>query len=275
VVAIRLSDASVHVFNMLCSNVRTLPTPASCKHSGSGMWSRGGVTVDPDPSMSGRIYVATGNGAFDADRGGTNYGDSVVSLSADARKVLGYYAPENSEELQSDDVDLGSTAPAALPRENNSKTPLMLVQGGKDGVLRLLDRSNLRGVGSELQRVDIGSALYSTPAVWQDPSSHQTWIYFGLSDGVRAYRIVTSQGVSRLVHAWTSGEGETQEGTSPVVSGGVVFVAMNGAMFGLDAHSGKRLWSGSIGNVHWESPIVANNAVFCSDENGMLSAFSL
>jgi outer membrane protein assembly factor BamB len=59
------------------------------------------------------------------------------------------------------------------------------------------------------------------------------------------------------------------------VSDGVVFVAMNGAILGLDAHTGKKLWAGSIGSVHWESPIVANSALYCSDENGTLSAFSL
>lgn len=275
VVSVRLRDGSVHVFNTLCSNRHSLPTANSCASTRSGIWSRGGVVVDPDRSMSGRIYFSTGNGNFNANNGGYDYGDSVLSLSADARSLLGYYTPESYEELESGDVDLGSTAPTLLPPEPQSKTPLMLVQGGKDALLRLIDRTNMRGIGNELQRVDMGAGLYSTPAVWQDPSTRQTWIYLGLADGVRAYRVVTRDRVSRLVHAWTSTAGETQEGTSPVVSGGVVFVAMDSAIYGLDAYTGKTVWSGAIGTVHWESPIVANGRLFCSDEDGMLSAWSL
>jgi outer membrane protein assembly factor BamB len=222
--------------------------------------------------MGGRIYFATGNGNFAAGR---DYGDSVLSLSADARSLLGSYTPENYEELEKGDVDLGSTAPALLPREDGSKTPLMLVQGGKDAILRLIDRTNMHGLGGELQRVDIGSGLYSTPAVWQDPSTRQTWVFLGLADGVRAYRLITKDRASRLVHAWTSPAGETQEGTSPAVNDGVVFAAMNGALYALDAHTGKKTWTGSIGSVHWQSPLVANGWLFCSDEDGMLSAFSL
>jgi hypothetical protein len=225
--------------------------------------------------MNGRIYFTTGNGNFNANSGGHDYGDSVISLGADGRSLMGYYTPEDYAELENGDTDLGSAAPALLPRESGSKTPLMLVQGGKDAILRLIDRANMHGVGGELQRVDIGSGLYSTPAVLQDPSTRQTWIYLGLADGVRAYRLVTKNGVSRLVHVWTSSDGETPEGTSPAISGGIVFVAMNGAIYALDSRSGKKLWSGSIGDVHWESPIVANGWLFCSDQDGMLSAWSL
>ncbi len=275
VVSVRLSDGSTNVFNSLCSNRRSLLTQTTCSQSGSGIWSRGGVVVDPDPSMHGRIYFTTGNGDFNANRGGQDYGDSVISLSADARSLLGYYTPDDYAELENGDVDLGSAAPALLPREPRSKTPLMLVQGGKDSILRLVDRANMRGLGRELQRVAMGSQLYSTPAVWQDPSTRQTWVYLGLADGVRAYRVVTKDGVSRLVLAWTTTEGETAEGTSPVVSGDAVIVAMNGAVYGLDARSGKKLWSGSMGAVHWQSPIVANGRLFCSDQDGNLNAWSL
>lgn len=275
VVSVRLNDGSTTIFNTLCSNRRSLPTPTSCSHSGSGIWSRGGVVADPDPSMRERIYVTTGNGDFDANTGGQDYGDSVISLSADARSVLGYYTPEDYAELENGDVDLGSAAPALLPREARSKTPLMLVQGGKDAILRLIDRSNMHGLGDELQRVDIGSQLYSTPAVWQDPATRQTWVYLGVDDGVRAYRLVTTDRTSRLVHAWTAMAGETSEGTSPTVGDGVVFVAMNDAIYALDAHSGKKLWSGSMDAVHWQSPIVSSGWLFCSDQNGVLNAWSL
>jgi len=43
---------------------------------------RGGVVVDPDPAMAGRIYATTGNGLSTANAGGSDYGDSVRSLRA-------------------------------------------------------------------------------------------------------------------------------------------------------------------------------------------------
>jgi hypothetical protein len=43
VVAVRRSDGTTHVFNSLCSNVRTLPTPKSCPSNLSGIWARAGA----------------------------------------------------------------------------------------------------------------------------------------------------------------------------------------------------------------------------------------
>src|SRR5580704_15041398 len=79
VVSVRLSDGTTAVLNSLCSQNRRLPGPHSCPQQRSGIWARGGAVVDPDPSMGGRIYTATGNGDFSANTGGHNYGDSVIS----------------------------------------------------------------------------------------------------------------------------------------------------------------------------------------------------
>ncbi len=275
VVAIRLSDGLTGVFDSLCSGKHVLPIANSCGESDSGIWARGGVAVDPDPSMHGRIYAATGNGRFDADSGGDDFGDSVLAISRDASRLDDYYTPSNYAQLENGDTDLGSSSPGILPRERNSRTPLLAVQGGKDGILRLLDRQHLGHVGGELQRIDIGAALFSSPAVWSDPQN-RTWIFLGLPDGVRAFRLQTdARGNSRLVKAWTANIGQTNEGTSPIVSNGVVFVAMSGALAGLDAETGRRLWSGAIGATHWESPIALNGWLFCSDEDAHLTAFSL
>jgi outer membrane protein assembly factor BamB len=65
------------------------------------------------------------------------------------------------------------------------------------------------------------------------------------------------------------------QGTSPVVANGVVFVATSGQLIALDAETGQRLWSNALGPIHWESPTVADGAVYCSDENGALTAFTL
>jgi len=286
VVALRLRDGATHVFNTLCSNIRALPldkqydarSTSSCPNTKSGMWSRAGVVVDPDPSMGGRIYAASGNGLFDANKGGTNYGDSILSLSADGSRLLGYFTPTNYSYLDQNDLDLGSTAPVMLPREPHSRTPLMAVQGGKDQTIHLVDRTRLGGVGAGLQTLHIdGAVLFTQPAMWRQPGG--TWVYVGDNSELRALRLVTNgQGVSRLVTGWTAGVGST----SPVVSNGVVFAATSGVLNAFDARTGRRLWTsslssagGGIGGIHWESPIVVNGYVYISDESGHLTAYAL
>ena len=274
-VAIRTDGGSAHVFNTLCSDDRSLPTATSCAHSGSGIWARAGAVPDPDPSMHGTVYIATGNGDFDANSGGHDYGDSVLAVSSDGTQLLGYYTPSNYAELDSGDVDLGSTAPAPLPQQPKSRTPLMLVQGGKDGMLRLLDRKHLGGVGAELERVDVGSPIFTTPAVWSDDHA-TTWIYLGMADGVQAYQLKTGpNGKTRIVNVWTKQAGEAREGSSPAVSNGVLFLAMDGTLYAMDARSGRIISSASIGEIHWESPVISGNSVYCSDEDGRISAFAI
>lgn len=282
VVAIRLSDGASHVFNSLCSNDRKLPTASSCASQRSGIWARGGAVVDPDSSMKGEVYAATGNGDFDANTGGHNYGDSVLGLTADLGALEGSYTPHDYTSLQDDDTDLGSTSPVLLPRQAGSKTPLLLAQGGKDAIFRLVNRAHLPGVAGELQELNLQGPLFSTPAVWTD-SSNRAWIFIGLSQELDAYRVETSGGKTHLVAAWQSQAGQTQgEGTSPVVSNGIVFAAFDGAIVAVDALTGRSLWSsalkaagGTIGSVHWQSPIVIDGWVYCSDQNGNLTAYAL
>ena len=271
VVAIRLSDGSKHVFNSLCADKHDLISPAICPAQRSGMWSRAGVVVDPDPSMQGRIYGATGNAPFDADKG--DYGDSIVALSADASRLLEFFTPTNYKQLDEEDLDLGSSAPAILPRQNDSATPLLMVQAGKDSVLRLFDRTHLGGLGHGLQEIKLSNELFGAPAVWEDRG--KSWVFIDLADGVHAYTLQTSERKSRLQPAWSANVESTREGTSPVVSDGVLFVAGSSALVALNAADGHKLWSHAIGAIHWQSPSVANGTVYCADGEGYLNAFGL
>ncbi len=78
VVTINLANGHItHVFNTLCSDIRTLINPPNrCSASDSAIWGRPGSVIEPD---TGNILVATGNGPFD---GHTNWGDSVLELVA-------------------------------------------------------------------------------------------------------------------------------------------------------------------------------------------------
>ncbi|HEX4014936.1 MAG TPA: PQQ-binding-like beta-propeller repeat protein [Candidatus Cybelea sp.] len=281
VVAVKLSNGKATVFNSLCSNYRKLPTGSSCSEQRSGIWGRGGAVVDPDPQMNGRVYAATGNGMFDANTGGKNYGDTLLSLSADLSDLLGSYTPANYQQLQDGDTDLGSSSPGILPAQASSQTPYLIVEGGKDAILKLLNRAALPGVGGELQEVDLPGGLFSAPAIWATSSS--PWVFLGFSDTVTAYRLQTSSSGTSMLHGvWQVNPGNSSgEGSSPVIADGILFVAFNNDLVALNASTGAQLWSSAqrsgpnIGAIHWQSPIVVNGWVYCSDQGGNLTAYSL
>src|SRR5262249_42745413 len=153
---LKLADGTTHVFNSLCSDKPHVLARGECSSSDSGIWARGGAVVDP---VTEYIFVATGNGPFDANVAGHDYGDSLLGISGDGSRLIDSYTPSNYNRREASDGDLGSAAPALLPRLIGSRTPYLLVQGGKDGVLRLVDRQNLSGqggprhVGGELQGI--------------------------------------------------------------------------------------------------------------------------
>ena len=273
VVAINTSTGQLHVFNSLCSSQTTVIDPSTCDQSDSGLWSRAGPVVDPDPAMGGAVFAATGNGFYDPPSG--DYGDSMLELKPDMSSLLGYWAPANALILQEEDLDLGSTSPALIPRQGSSSTPLMAVQGGKDQLLRLIDRTNLTSSSAVLQTISLDAKVYSAPAIYQAPGGGPLYVYVGLPDGMYAYTLTTMGGVSQLTQVWKANLSLGGEGTSAAVRAGVVYVAASGELDALDATTGALLGSAAIGGVHWESPMIARGVVYVTDENHHLTAFQI
>lgn len=282
VVTIDINSGEETIFNSLCSNLTRLLRDGDCAEQMSGIWSRGGVVVDP---VNGDIYVVTGNGDFNANHGGNDYGDSIIRLSGDASTILDSYTPHNFQQLDDTDADLGSSSPALLPTITASATPLLLVQGGKDGQFRLINRANMSGqggpghVGGELQTLDLGCGLFTQPTVWTDPATSKIWVFVTSVCGMRAYQARTNgSGVTRLAQVWANGDALT----TPVIAGGVLFAAGSGALRAYDPTSGRALWSsaqasanGTISGIHWESPIVVGGSVYITDENATLTCYGL
>jgi hypothetical protein len=237
----------VTVWNSLCSNEHALLQPSQCSASDSAIWARSGAVVDPG---TGNLLVATGNGPWN---GKTNWGDSVIVLSPTASGLVKHWTPVNQADLERTDADLGSTAPALLKGG-------YFVQGGKDGKLRLLSLGRLAGVnsrvGGELQTVPTpgGADLFSAPAVWRE-----TWVFAATSSGTTAWSLRGG----RLHQVWSNGNG----GTSPVVAGGLLYVAGSGGVKVYAATSGRLAATLSLGAVHWQSPIVADGRVAVGEGN--------
>jgi hypothetical protein len=107
--------------------------------SDDGIWqSGGGLSAD----AAGNIYFTTGNGTFDVNTGGVDYGDSVLKINSSGT-VLDYFTPSDQANDNSGDLDLGTSNPLLLPDQSGTTHPHMLVQAGKDGNLYVVNRDNM------------------------------------------------------------------------------------------------------------------------------------
>jgi outer membrane protein assembly factor BamB len=288
ITAINLANGSQKVFNSLCSNqtVHFAQRPASpdCPNVQSGIWSRAPVIYDPDTH---RIYMTTGNGHFDPNL--HDWGDTVFALNPDGSGVNGNpvdsYTPDNFNQLDVTDQDLGTTGLVILPAPQgmpSAKVSHLGLQSGKDGLLRLLNLDNLSGQGgpgytggevSQVIPLPQGDGVFTQPAAWVNPADHSTWVFIASSLGISGFKVtVDGSGNPALESQWTDPAG----GTSPVIANGVLFYASYSGISALNPLTGDPLWSDAqVTSFHWESPIVANGVLYITDENGRLTAYSI
>jgi hypothetical protein len=149
--------------------------------SEGGVWQAGtGLTADAD----GNVYFFTGNGSFDQH---SNFGDCLIKLSPQLG-LLDWFSPFNNQALSSRDADLGSAGAVLLPNAD------LLLGGGKEGRLYLIDRQNLghfnpAGDTQILQSFQAtgvpGAGGNAPPAATHH--IHGSPVYWDAADGARVY----------------------------------------------------------------------------------------
>lgn len=154
--------------------------------SEGGIWAS---DTGPAADDEGNIYVPTGNGTFNAARGGRDYGDTVLKLDAATLAIRDYFTPSDQEQLSAADADLGSSGPTLLPDQKGTH-PHLLLQPTKNGTLYVLDRDKLgrfRANGDDVvQKLKMeGEGAYGAMAFWNGHA------YFVTSDDyLREYSLV-------------------------------------------------------------------------------------
>jgi hypothetical protein len=153
------------------------------------IWQAGG---GPAADTDGTIFFATANGTFDANTGGSDYGDSILHLSpaSSGMTVFDYFTPYNQADLAENDIDLGSGGVMLLP-DQPAPHSHELVGGGKEGTLYLIDRDNMGGFNPSgdtqiVQSIVSASAgeMDSVPAYWNGN------VYIGgQSDYIKAFAL--------------------------------------------------------------------------------------
>ena len=285
---INLTTGAQVVFNSLCANQSIHfagPSGDQCNSTQSAIWGRGGVTFD---SARNRIYVSTGNGPYDANTGGNNWGDSVLSLAPDgtpATPGVPYdsYTPTDFLNLYQHDLDLGDMTMALLPVPAGSAIPHLGMQGGKDEVLKLINLDDMSGaggprhIGGEVQVITPPPDNYGgreQSAVWVNPADNATWLFFAsFRTGLYGYKLsLNGSQIPQLSQVWRKSWGIEIGTTSPVMANGVLYhVGMNdgavvNSVVARSPTTGSVLWSSpTLSGIHWQSPIVINGVIYVSD----------
>ena len=211
--------------------------------NGGGIWGLGGAAIGSD----GTIYAEVGDGPWDPAKG--QYSDTVVALTPKDLSLKDWYTPTNREWLTKRDLDMNTT-PVVFPYKGRD----LLVAGGKEGRLFLLDSKSLGGADhrTPLYRTDLisneevdfaGAGIWGSLATWEDENGTR-WVLapiwgplhpsakFPIKNGdaqhgsIAAFKVEDKEGKTVLTPVWVSRDLIVP--APPVVANGVVFALSSG-----------------------------------------------
>ncbi|MBO0911126.1 MAG: helix-hairpin-helix domain-containing protein [Acidobacteria bacterium] len=205
--------------------------------NGSEASGAGGTALGSD----GTVYAQIADGHGDV---AGKYNDTVLALTAKELKVKDYFTP--SEALPAVEKGLGPQGVTPMVFAWNKKE--LILAGGRDGRLYLLEASSLGGVDhhTPLDRSEpiVKGSAREAFATWTDPNTNTTWVYaslwgratasakFSMKNGpakdgaIAAFRVEDRNGKPVLVAAWTSENMVSP--SAPATANGVVFAVSTG-----------------------------------------------
>jgi hypothetical protein len=260
----------------------------------SGFWAG---DTGPVADKRGNLFLATGNGRFDAAGGGRDYGDSLLKLDGQSLKLYDYFAPFNVEKLDAEDNDLGSGGAVLLPAQPGPH-PELVVIAGKGGTIYLIDRDHMGHYQTKNDRHAVqtipspGGGVCGSMAYW----NHNLYVLSNSSnDALRQFTVQNG----RLSLKAASGSRFPALCATPAISAngardGVLWVLhskawnaddSNAVLFAFDAQDPSRLLYVSEQNpsrdraglaLRFNIPIIANGHVYVGakrevDVYGLLS----
>lgn len=142
-----------------------------------GFWGSGS---GPAADAAGSIYTATGNGNFDVNSGGIDYGDSVLRLtwSGSGIAAADYFTPWDQQTLDDNDTDVDAGGVVLLP-DQSGQYPHLLVQVGKEGTIDLINRDNMGHWHSGNDDQIVQTLPFIIGGVWGAPAFWSNNAYFG------------------------------------------------------------------------------------------------
>jgi hypothetical protein len=179
-----------------------------------GIWMAGGA---PAADSSNNLYVITGNGSFDNTN--KNYGMAFIKLSTNGGlNVSDFFSPFNESTLSGGDQDFGSGGAAVLIDQPTGPFPHLVVGGGKDQNLFVLNRDpgQMGGFSASsnnvVQSVPFGNGIFATAAFWNNN------LYLAGSGTLKAFTFVPSTSQFNTTPSSQSTDTYGFPGSSPSVS---------------------------------------------------------
>jgi hypothetical protein len=232
-----------------------------------GIWQAGqGLAADPD----GYVYAMTGNGGFNADKGGANVSDSFVKLSLDRNvtggsslRLVDWFAsfwndfPQGhctvggqptTNCIASWDADQGSAGPVLIPGTHQ------IVGGGKLGRLYQLSTGNLGHFQDPQTQPDamfsqvfratkripecrsgVDSHIHGSPVFWGSSQGNRLYVW-GEDDFLKSYALDTWQAPGRTISDPSGSPLEPRLGVPIAQSAAPAPCGMPGGILSLSAH---------------------------------------
>jgi hypothetical protein len=250
-----------------------------------GMWMAGD---GPSTDSSGDVYVATGEGEFDYNVGGLNYGDTVLKLALgdSAFNLVDYFTPFNQATLYTKDLDLGSSGLVVLP-DQKGQYPHLGIIAGKEGMIYLVNRDNLGQYNSMADQV-VQEEPFDPNRKDEIDGGATYWnnlVYFGaVGQPVKAFSLIN--GVLSTGPVATTAAAHYTESLFSISANGV----NNGILWGVETQEGRhaltafnatnlKLLYSSTQNptrdaidptTHFDLPTIANGKVYVGTSDNLV-----
>ncbi len=210
----------------------------------------------PEVDSGGNIWASSGNGSsaspYDAER--LRVRALVLRLTREQ-----FFAPSDWSSDNSNDRDLGSTAPALLPNGT-------AVQVGKSQTAYLLNQSGLGGIGGQLATT---SVCGSADADGGDAVAGSV-AYIPCENGLEALQTSTSP--PSLTPLWTN---PSSSPGPPIIAGGLVWSIDGNSLKGIAPSNGATVETLAVGGQanHFPTPSVGDGLLLAPSTNQVV-AFS-
>jgi hypothetical protein len=149
---------------------------------GASIWQSGQA---PSVDEAGNLYIITGNGSWN---GTTQWSESFLKLDRNL-KLLDWFTPTNHVALDKADADLDSSGATLIPGTH------VVLGGGKQGILYLLDTQHLGHLGDEhsVQNFKATASHIHSLVYWESAKNGRLLYVWGQRDKERVYRFTGSR----------------------------------------------------------------------------------
>lgn len=240
--------------------LQTFETDSQPGDDEGALWASGNA---PAIDSSGDIWVTSSNGISST----FDFGDAVIELDSNLN-VLDWWAPANWQELDLEDLDLGSSVPVLLPDG-------LAFEIGKAGTGYLLNDSELGGVGAApVYQAQVcsggsyGGGIYSGGV-----------IYVACLDGMHALALNTGTETFAPLSGWHVYSGAVGP---PILAGGLIWSVGssagggNGMLYAVSPSTGGRSFSAALNAFeHFATPSAGDGLLFAANLSGLAGYYQV